>query len=223
MNSTYFFTDFNKQQAEYAQLKQLNRSVNNTSVNNRGANNVPDFIGLYGDASILAAADLDAPRTLIWQTLSQHREIYVCPSAAARRGIDTAHAHPPQAGLRWLSLAGMLERIAPKAGAPWALGVRLSSDTDLARIEALELCLAALALDFRVQLSLYGAGILGLQRSLARTGAKGYASLAMFGLAHALIAPEEMRALAPLTLSPESLSLPWQLGIAAPVALIFDF
>ena len=207
MNSTYFFTDFNKQQAEYAQLK---RSKS------------PGFIGLYGDATNLAAADFDAQSTLIWQTLAQHRDIiYVCPSAAARRGIDTAHAHPPQAGLRWLSLAGMLERIAPKTGA--ALGVRLSSDTDLARTEALELCLAALALDFSVQLSLHGPGILGLQRSLARPGAKGYASLALFGLAHALIAPSELNALAPNTLLPDSLSLPWQLGEAARAARMFDF
>ena len=212
MNSTYFFTDFNKQQAEYAQLELLK---------SKGFLKACGFIGLYGNASALAAADLDVQNLSIWQTLSAYREVYVCPSAAARRGIDTAHAHPPQAGLRWLSLAGMLERIAPKTGA--SLGVRLSSDTDLARIEALELCLAALALDFSVQLSLHGAGILGLQRSRARTGAKGYASLALFGLAHALIAPSELSALAPNTLLPDSLSLPWQLGEAARVARMFDF
>ena len=211
MNSTYFFTDFAKQQAEYAQLKFLKSH----------APTLVGFIGLYGYASILAAEELNAENASIWQTLSGLREMYVCPSAAARRGIDTTQ--PPRTGLRWLSLAGMLQRLAPNDGEPRAVAVCLASDSDLARIEALELCLAALALDFDVQLTLSGAGILGLQKSLARAGAKGYASLAMFGLPHALIAPSEIAALAPHTLLPDTLSLPWQLGEAAQIPLMFEF
>ena len=129
MNSTYFFTDFNKQQAEYAQLEFLK---------SKGFLKACGFIGLYGNASALAAADQDKQNLSIWQTLSAYQEVYVCPSAAARRGIDTAQAHPPQAGLRWLSLAGVLERIAPKDGEPWAMSICLSTDSDLARTEALD-------------------------------------------------------------------------------------
>ncbi len=213
MNSTYFFTDFAKQQAEYDQLRDL-----------KSCDKFQRVIGLYGNASILAADDdLDAQNQVIWQTLAGYREIYVCPSAAARRGIDTTQANPPRSGLRWLSLAGMLERIVPNAGKPLALGVCLSSDSYLARTEALELCLAAIAMDFNVQLSLRGDGILGLSRSLERAGTKGFASLAMFGLAHALIAPKETQALAPLTLLPDSLHLPWQLGEAEQLRLMFEF
>ncbi len=208
MNSTYFFTDFVKQTVEYAQLKRAK---------------LPCFIGLYGNASALAAAELDAQGIAIWQTLSQHNEVYVCPSAAGRRGIDTAQANPPRLGLRCLSLAGMLERIASKYGEPWALAVRLSTDSALARTEALELCLAALALDFDVQLSVRGLGILGLQRSLGRAGAKGYASLPMFGLAHALIAPADLALLAPFMLLPDALTLPWKLGEALQAPLMIEF
>ncbi len=213
MNSTYFFTDLLKQQAEFAQLKFLDSKAV-TSVG---------FIGLYGNAAALAADALDAENAAICHTLSGYAEVYVCPSAAGRRGIDTAPAFPARAGLRWLSLAGMLERIAPNDGGPCSVSICLASDSDLARTEALELCLAALALDFEVQLSLRGAGILGLQKSLARAGAKGYASLAMFGLAHALIAPSEIASLAPLTLVLDSLSLPWQLGAVRQVPLMWEF
>ena len=213
MNATYFFTDFDKQHVEYAQLERLKA---------KGLFQACGFIGLYGNASALAAADLDAQNLSIWQTLSAYQEVYVCPSAAGRRGIDAAPPNPPPRGLRWLSLAGMLERMTPHDCEPQAISVRLSSDSDLARTEALELCLAALALDFDVQLSLRGPGILGLQRSLARAGAKGYASLTMFGLAYALIAQKEISAL-PFTLLPESLSLPWQLGEAVQVPLMFEF
>ena len=203
MNSTFFFTDFNKQQSEYLQLKALESC---------------DFIGLYGAASLLAAAELNEDSTLIWQTLARHSEVYVCPSAARRRGIDVAQ--PPRAGLRWLSLASMLEHMAPRDGAPWALNVCLVSDSDLARMEALELCLAALALDFNVQLSLRGAGILGLQKSSTRAGAKGYGSLAMFGLPHALIAASEMAA---YELASDALYLPWRVGAAQQLRLMFEF
>ena len=205
MNSTYFFTDFAKQAGEYAQLKALKTF---------------DFIGLYGNASILAGAELNGENTEIWQTLSRHHEVYVCPSAARRRGIDAVHGNPPRNGLRWLSLASMLERMAIKSGAARTIGVCLVSDTDLARTEALELCLAALALDFNVQLSLRGPGILGLQRSLGRVGAKGYASLGLFGLPHALIAASEIAA---FELLPDALSLPWQTGVATHVPLMFEF
>ncbi len=214
MNATYFFTDFATQPAGYAQLKQLK------------ANGLPQscgIIGLYGNASHLAGADLDAQSAAIWETLSAFREVYVCPSAAARRGIDTTQTSPPRPGLRWLSLASMLERVAPNDGEPRAIAVSLNSDSDLARTEALELCLAALALDFNVQLSLRCPGILGLQRSLARPGAKGFASLPMFGLAHALIAPSEINLLVPLSLLADSLALPWQIGEALHVPLMFEF
>ena len=214
MNSTYFFTDFVKQQSAYAQLKFLD----STATNSVG------FIGLYGNASVLAAETLDAENAAIWRTLAGYGEVYVCPSAARRRGIDTAPAFPARAGLRWLSLAGMLERLAPSEGeGEPSISICLASDCDLARTEALELCLAALALDIKVQLCLRGAGILGLQRSLARAGAKGYASLAMFGLAHAWIAPAEIASLAPLALLPDSLSLPWRLGEAQQVPLMLEF
>ena len=203
MNSTYFFTDFNKQANEYAQLNALKSC---------------GFIGLYGDASWLAAAELSGDNAAIWQTLTRHREVYVCPSAARRRGIEAEQ--PPRAGLRWLSLASMLEYMAPRDGEPWTISVCLASDTDLARTEALELCLAALALDFTVQLSLRGAGILGLQKSLARAGAKAYASLAMFGLPHALIAASEM---ATRELDVDALSLPWRVGTPMQIPLMFEF
>lgn len=214
MNATYFFTDFAAQAAEYAQLKYLKAKDLLQSC---------DFIGLYGNASQLAGADLDAENAAIWETLSAFREVYACPSAAARRGIDTTQASPTRQGLRWLSLAGMLEHIAPNEGEPRAITISLNSDADLARTEALELCLAALVLDFEVHLSLRGAGIFGLQRSLARTGAKGFASLSMFGLAHALIAPADIELLAGLQLLPDSLSLPWQLGEAVKAPLMFEF
>ncbi len=203
MNSTYFFTDFTKQAQEYARLK---------------IQNACDFIGLYGNASILAGAEQNSEDTEIWQTLSRHREVYVCPSAARRRGIE-ARAEP-RPGLRWLSLASMLERMAPKYGEPHGMSVCLASDSDLARTEALELCLAALALDFNVRLSLRGPGILGLQRSLARAGAKGYASLTLFGLPHASIATAEI---AEFQLLPDTLTVPWQVGIAAQVPPMFEF
>ena len=205
MNSTYFFTDFAKQAGEYARLK---------------AQKTGDFIGLYGNASILAGAEVNAENTEIWQTLSHHQEVYVCPSAARRRGIDAVQGNPPRTGLRWLSLASMLERMAIKSGDARTIDVCLASDTDLARTEALELCLAALALDFNVQLSLRGPGVLGLQRSLGRVGAKGYASLGLFGLPHALISAAEI---AESKLLPDALTLPWQLGVAAHVPLMFDF
>ena len=211
MNSTYFFTDFAKQQAEFAQLKFLKSH----------GSSLVGFIGLYGNASILAAEELNAENASIWQTLSGQRELYACPSAAARRGIDTTQ--PPRPGLRWLSLAGMLQRLAPDDGEPQAIAICLASDCDWARTEALELCLAALALDFEVQLHLRGAGILGLQRSLARNGAKGYASLALFGLTHAWIASAEIAALAPLQLLADSLSLPWQIGAVRQVPLLWEF
>ena len=214
MNATYFFTDFAVQAAEYAQLKHLKAE---------GLHQLCDFVGLYGNASQLAGADLDAANAAIWETLSAYREVYVCPSAAARRGIDTTQASPTRPGLRWLSLAGMLEHIAPLDGEPRAITISLNSDADLARTEALELCLAALALDFEVQLSLRGAGIFGLQRSLARAGAKGFASLPMFGLAHALIAPADIELLPGIQLLPDSLNLPWQLGQAEKAPLMFEF
>ncbi len=203
MNSTFFFTDFNTQANEYAQLKALKSC---------------GFIGLYGDASWLAAAELNSDNAAIWQTLTRHREVYVCPSAARRRGINVEQ--PPRAGLRWLSLASMLEQIAPRDGAPWTISICLASDTDLARTEALELCLAALALDFTVRLSLRGAGILGLQKSLARAGAKAYASLAMFGLPHALIAAAEI---SKYELASDALSLPWRVGTPTQMPLMFEF
>ncbi len=205
MNSTYFFIDFAKQAEEYAQLK-IQKTV--------------DFIGLYGNASILAGAELNGENAEIWQTLSRHVEVYACPSAARRRGIEMAQTASPRAGLRWLSLASMLERMQRKDGEPRAIGVCLTNDSDLARVEALELCLAALALDFDVQLSLRGPGILGLQRSRGRVGAKGYTSLAMFGLPHALIAAAEI---AEIQLLPDALTVPWQVGIAVPVPLMFEF
>ena len=214
MNATYFFTDFEAEAAEYAQLKYLKA---------KGLHRLCGFIGLYGKASQLAGADLDAADAAIWETLSAYREVYVCPSAAARRGIDTTQANPRRTGLRWLSLAGMLESIAPNDGEPRAITISLNSDSDLARTEALELCLAALALDFDVQLTLRSAGIFGLQRPLARTGAKGFASLPMFGLGHALIAPADIELLASLKLLPDSLTLPWQLGEAVKAPLIFEF
>ena len=204
MNSTYLFTDFTKQADEYAQLK-LKGSC--------------DFIGLYGNASILAGAEQSPENLSVWQTLCRHTDVFVCPSAARRRGIDV-QVNPPRPGLRWLSLTSMLGRIALKNGAAQTIGVCLVSDSDLARMEALELCLAALALDFDVQLSLRGPGILGLQRSLARVGAKGYASLAMFGLPHALIAPADLAEFQPL---PDALTVPWQLDIEAHAPLMFEF
>lgn|GEM_PF-2633480 len=214
MNSTYFFTDFATQPDEYKQLQFLK---------SKGLLRTCGFIGLYGNASILAAADLDAQSASIWETLAQCREIYVCPSAAARRGIDTTQASAPRPGLRWLSLAAMLEHIAPNDGEPREISVSLNSDSYLARIEALELCLAAIALDFSVQLNLRGPGILGLQQSLGNAGAKGYASLAMFGIPHAFIAPADIALLAPFRLLEDALTLPWQLGEALQMPLMFEF
>ena len=210
MNSTFFFTDFAKQAREYQRLKSLKTAR---------------FIGLYGNASILAAAELSADDAAVWQTLCRHDEVYVCPSAARRRGIAIAQPASPRPGLRWLSLASILERLAADDSEvaqahSRAISVGLITDSDLARTEALELCLAALALDFYVQLSLSGAGIAGLQRSLARVGAKGYASLAMFGLPHAFIAASEI---ATFKLTPDALSLPWQVGAAVQVPLMFKF
>lgn len=205
MNSTYFFTDFTKQADEYAQLKLATTC---------------DFIGLYGNASILAGTEQSPENLSIWQTLSRHQEVYACPSAARRRGIDAVQGNPPRTGLRWLSLASMLERMTIKSGDARTIDVCLASDTDLARTEALELCLAALALDFNVHLSLRGPGILGLQRSLGRVGAKGYASLGLFGLPHALVAAAEI---AEFQLLPDALTVPWQVGIAAQLPLMFEF
>jgi hypothetical protein len=168
----------------------------------------PHFIGLYGDAVMLLSqnSDLLAHQTL--SELSHFSELYCCPSAAKRRGIEAL----PN-GVRWLSLPMMLERIASPT-----LHVQLHQNNSVARTDALELCLAALALDWTVQLSASANAIAGLARASPQAGAKGFASLPMFGLSHVFIDAEQANSLAA-----DALMLPWQIGVASSANLIAAF
>jgi hypothetical protein len=166
------------------------------------------FIGLYGEAVKLLAQENDPLADQALRELAMHLELFCCPSAAKRRGIDSLPF-----GVRWLSLPMMLERIEGQT-----LHVLLQKDSALARTDALELCLAALALDWSVQLSVSATAIAGLMRAPAQVAAKGFASLPMFGLQHIFIDAEQAEHLADA-----ALMLPWRVGIATPAHLVATF
>jgi hypothetical protein len=190
--TTLLITDYRAQQHEWQEIK-------------------PDashFIGLYGDAVMLLSQNSDLRTRQTWSELTHFSELYCCPSAAKRHGIEAL----PE-GVRWLSLPMMLERIASQT-----LHVQLHQNNSVARTDALELCLAALALDWTVQLSASANAIPGLARASPQAGAKGFASLPMYGLSHVLIDAEQAKSLAAA-----ALVLPWQIGVASSANLISTF
>jgi hypothetical protein len=180
--------------------------------------------GLYGNATRFAG-EFDrfrAPHGNAESLISRvplRSPIFACPTAAKRRAITL-----PRAGVEWMSLPGMLERLAlggsfggANAGSQCA-HVRLLSDCATARMDALEFCLAALALDWHVALSFAPAALAGMQRASPKPGAKGYASLPMYGLDAAWLAPEDADAL-----SADTLVMPWRRGAAAHDVHTFNF
>jgi hypothetical protein len=190
--ATLLITDYRAQRPRWQEIKP----------------DAPHFIGLYGEAVTLLLQNNDLPTRRIWSELAIYSELFCCPSAAKRRGIEGL----PK-GVRWLSLPMMLERINSHT-----LHVQLRQNNVLARTDALELCLAALALDWTVQLSVSASAIPGLTRASAQAGAKGFASLPMFGLAHAFIEAEQGEHLAT-----DALVLPWQMGVASSANLVATF
>lgn len=144
------------------------------------------FLGLYGSAVTLALeADFSPAPTLC---------IAICPSSLKR------HAPGNAVDSRYVSsLPGILEQVA------WGeLIVHWQTPNPTARTEALELCLAALALDWRVQLSCADSVLPLLTPT--QTGVKGFLSLPMFGLDQLIVSQA-----AALWLSDTALVLPWQL------------
>jgi hypothetical protein len=201
VNATFFFNNLAKQSAEFARL-QRTQSI--------------DFIGLYGDACALAGTELSAAEESCWTILTACGGVHACPSAAARRRSD-GQKPGPKDKLIYQSLPAMLMRLGADPAAQ-SLNVVLQTDSVLARVESLELCLAALALDWQVALSLSGEGINGLMHTRAQPGAKGFASLSMYGLKHAFVSPKDIQ-----NLAINALTLPWLAAIAPEANLTLFF
>jgi hypothetical protein len=138
--------------------------------------------------------------------------VLACHAAAARRGVSQS----AQADVEWTSLPQMLLALAQANDvAQLTIRVELSAGADnpLRLTEALDLLLAALALDWPAQLHLSGAALLALSNVCPTPAAKGYASLPMFGLTHA-----QIPFLSAGDLLPEALLLPFRTADLVPVA-----
>ena len=133
-----------------------------------------------------------------------------CQSAAKRRGLSDLP------GVNWLSLPLMLERWQQDAISLFSktqhgvtldlrsakLMVELTSTTPILVQEAIELALAALALDWNVQLYLTDDAAPILSNTEAPGHAKAFASLPMYGLLAAHVSPEAVLSLGASTLIP---------------------
>jgi hypothetical protein len=127
-----------------------------------------------GEAHLIGAFGLAIPQ-LIEQ--APNGNIHYCPSSAARHNATVpAHWRP-------MSLPNMLESLK----APQNLGVRITLEQDdpLARADAMDVLLAALALDLPAELWLPKQAWDGLYRDAPKPGGKAFASLPLFGLTHA--------------------------------------
>jgi hypothetical protein len=143
-------------------------------------------ICLYADA--VRALETDAS----WQSFHDKHQagvVLACTSAATRRQITQT----PRPGLRWTSLPDMYQALAKAQGLE-QIGVhvtlRAGAAQPLALTEALDALLAALALDWPATLLVATQdALLALEKIGATDAAKGYASLPLFGLAQAQLAP----------------------------------
>ena len=142
-----------------------------------------EFLGVYaGAVKMLFEPDFEASPGLC---------IAVCPSSLKR------HAPAQAVDPAWLmSLPAILETLA------WGeLQVHWQTPELTARVEALELCLAALALEWQVQFSAADQVLSLLAHDAA--GVKGFMSLPMFGLEHIGVSKHAAQNLSQLV-------LPWQ-------------
>lgn len=143
------------------------------------------FLALYAQAvQLVFEPSFAAPASL---------KIALCPSSLKRHAAD--QIVPPS---YLSSLPSILEHLA------WGeISVHWQSPDAIARTEALELCLAALALDWQVELSCADEVLPLLGNEQA--GVKGFLSLPMFGLGQLTVTPRASK-----RLSPTALVLPWQ-------------
>lgn len=145
------------------------------------------FVGLYAQAvSLVLEPDFLALSTA---------QIALCPSSLRR------HAPDQFVPARYfMSLPSILEELA------WGeIRISWQSPNSTARAEALELCLAALALEWQVELSCADAVLPLLQRE--QEGTRGFLSLPLFGL-DLLSISQAASARLPAT----ALILPWQIA-----------
>ena len=148
-----------------------------------------EFLGVYaGAVAVILNSDFAPPPDL---------RIAICPSSLKRHAPTQAVA-----ASSLLSLPSILEQLA------WGeLQVHWQTADPIARTEALELCLAALALEWRVGFSAADSVLPMLAPDQA--GVKAFQSLPMFGLEYIGIS-----ASAAQNLSPTALVLPWQISPA---------
>lgn len=157
----------------------------------------------YSDALLMCAEPAESDKFPTTQRLA-------CPSAASRRGL----IHLP--GVERLSLPLMLEQWQHEPITLFSrsqnavtldlsaskLIVELTSSEPVLVQEAIELALAGLALDWEVQLYLNDAAAPTLHSIDARSHAKPYASLPIFGLLAAHVSPAAALRLGSTTLLP---------------------
>jgi hypothetical protein len=118
---------------------------------------------------------------LPWQNIHhQLPAVQYCPSSATRREFSVPATWQARSlpSLLTQALVGMSDV---------KISIILAKDCALARLDAMDLTLAALAMDLTVALWIEPAALAGLDLDQPKQGTKAFASLALFGLEHAFV------------------------------------
>jgi hypothetical protein len=141
-------------------------------------NNLQHQALLWQDAQMSGAAI--GAFGIALEQLAERESVQYCPSSATRREF------PVPVSWRACSLPSLLTQAL--ADIPEAqITVILAKDCALARLDAMDLTLAALAMDLTVALWIEPSALTGLDLDQPKQGTKAFASLALFGLAHAFV------------------------------------